>query len=70
MTQHTIAALSAKPADEVPGTVFEVTTQELAAADRYEVVEYSRILATLNSGACASVLCGRDQAMPPLTEMT
>jgi Gamma-glutamyl cyclotransferase, AIG2-like len=55
MKQHTIAESSAIPADEVPGTVFEVTTQELTAADRYEVVEYSRILVTLKSGARAWV---------------
>jgi hypothetical protein len=30
--------------------VFEITTEELAAADRYEVSEYTRVLVTLKSG--------------------
>ena len=30
------------PADEVPGVIFEITDEELAQADRYEVKEYAR----------------------------
>jgi hypothetical protein len=52
-THHTIAERSANRADEVPGMVFKITPQELAAADRYEVSDYARILVTLKSGAHA-----------------
>jgi gamma-glutamylcyclotransferase (GGCT)/AIG2-like uncharacterized protein YtfP len=54
-THHTIAQRSTNLADEVPGTVFEITAEELAAADRYEVSEYTRVLVTLKSGARAWV---------------
>jgi hypothetical protein len=47
-TEHT-----ANLSDEVRGTVFEITAEELIAADRYEVSEYTRVLATLKSGARA-----------------
>jgi Gamma-glutamyl cyclotransferase, AIG2-like len=48
-SQHMIARL-ANAKDEVGGVVFEITPQELAAADRYEVAEYTRVLVTLRSG--------------------
>jgi Gamma-glutamyl cyclotransferase, AIG2-like len=54
-THRTIAQRSTNLTDEVPGTVFEITAQELAAADRYEVSEYTRVLVTLKSGARAWV---------------
>ena len=38
------------PSDEVEGMVFEITEEELASADRYEVADYSRISAKLKSG--------------------
>ncbi len=41
--------------DRVAGTVFEVTADELAAADRYEVADYKRIAAPLASGLTAWV---------------
>jgi gamma-glutamylcyclotransferase (GGCT)/AIG2-like uncharacterized protein YtfP len=45
------AELSSNPEDSVSGTVFEVTEQELAAADQYEEgADYGRILVTLKSG--------------------
>lgn len=49
-SHHTIAERSANPADEVPGMVFRITPEELAAADRYEVPEYTRVQLTLRSG--------------------
>ena len=36
--------------DEVTGTVFEVTTEELQRADDYEVDDYKRVSAKLKSG--------------------
>ena len=41
--------------DRVPGMVFEVTAEELAAADRYEVADYQRVAAKLASGLTAWV---------------
>jgi gamma-glutamylcyclotransferase (GGCT)/AIG2-like uncharacterized protein YtfP len=54
-THHTIAERSRNPADEVRGTVYEITAEELAAADRYEIPEYTRISVTLKSGKPAWV---------------
>jgi Gamma-glutamyl cyclotransferase, AIG2-like len=49
-THHTIAERSGNPADEVPGMLFKITPDELAAADRYEVSEYTRVQVVLKSG--------------------
>jgi gamma-glutamylcyclotransferase (GGCT)/AIG2-like uncharacterized protein YtfP len=45
--------------DRVPGTVFEITPAELAAADAYEVADYERIAVTLASGQGAWVYVQR-----------
>jgi gamma-glutamylcyclotransferase (GGCT)/AIG2-like uncharacterized protein YtfP len=39
----------------VPGTVFEISTAELAAADDYEVDDYRRVLVPLDTGEQAWV---------------
>ena len=52
-THHPVVQPSSNPEDEVRGTVFEVTVQELASADEYEVSEYKRALVFLRSGAQA-----------------
>ncbi|SPE26944.1 conserved hypothetical protein [Candidatus Sulfopaludibacter sp. SbA3] len=45
---------SPNPEDAVSGIVFEITEQELAAADKYEEgAEYRRISVTLTSGVRA-----------------
>lgn len=54
-THHPIVQSSANSNDEVPGMVFEITAQELARADKYEVTEYKRIAVTLKSGLLAWV---------------
>ena len=54
-THHPIVEPSANPNDAVAGTVFEITAQELAAADRYEVSDYKRVSVTLKSGVQAWV---------------
>jgi gamma-glutamylcyclotransferase (GGCT)/AIG2-like uncharacterized protein YtfP len=54
-THHPIVQPSANPADEVAGMVFEITAQELTAADEYEVADYKRISVTLKSGVQAWV---------------
>lgn len=43
------------PDDRVPGMVFEITAEELAAADAYEVADYKRVAAPLASGLTAWV---------------
>lgn len=48
-SHHPIVAPGA-PADAVDGTVFEITDEELANADRYEVAAYTRVAVTLASG--------------------
>jgi hypothetical protein len=47
---HPVVAPSDNPADSVPGKVFAITVEELAAADRYEVADYTRISVRLASG--------------------
>jgi gamma-glutamylcyclotransferase (GGCT)/AIG2-like uncharacterized protein YtfP len=41
--------------DEVAGMVFEISAEELASADRYEVADYKRIAVRLKSGIDAWV---------------
>ena len=39
-----------KPSDEVDGVVFEISLQELQAADSYETEDYKRVRVKLRSG--------------------
>ena len=57
-SQHTIAMRGQHADDEVTGMVFEITAEELVAADRYEVAEYTRVEVTLKSGMKAWVYIG------------
>ena len=41
--------------DSVAGMVFQISEDELAAADRYEVADYKRVAVTLASGLTAWV---------------
>ncbi len=53
-THHDNVVSNDLAASRVPGTVFEITDAELAAADRYEeAASYHRIPATLASGRSA-----------------
>jgi gamma-glutamylcyclotransferase (GGCT)/AIG2-like uncharacterized protein YtfP len=52
---HPIVKQSGVVADRVAGTVFEVTDDELAHADKYEVADYKRVSAPLTSGRTAWV---------------
>ncbi len=47
---HPILKASKDLSDEVKGTVFEITKEELQQADSYEVAEYKRVSAQLKSG--------------------
>src|SRR4051812_6581400 len=53
--EHPIVRATDDPSDEVDGIVFELTEEELAAADRYEVDHYVRSLERLASGDYAWV---------------
>ena len=48
-SQHSIAKRSGNSTDAVTGMVFEITPEELIAADRYEVADYTRVQVTLKS---------------------
>jgi len=54
-THHPIVAHTGNDADRVSGMVFEVTAEELANADAYEVDDYKRVAVTLVSGERAWV---------------
>ncbi|WP_296259584.1 MULTISPECIES: gamma-glutamylcyclotransferase family protein [unclassified Pseudomonas] len=54
-THHPIVSPGSDAADSVAGTVFQITEQELAAADAYEVSDYQRVRVTLSSGRSAWV---------------
>lgn len=54
-THHPIVKPSGQAADHVAGTVFEITDEELANADRYEVAAYTRVAVVLASGRQAWV---------------
>lgn len=58
---HEIARASGDPADRIAGMLFELSDAELAASDAYEVADYSRVEAALESGRSAWVYVG-----PPL----
>lgn len=50
---HLIATPSLN--DAVKGKVFEISAEELAQSDKYEVADYQRILAKMASGTAAWV---------------
>lgn len=54
-THHPIVAPTTDNACSVEGMVFQITEQELAAADAYEVSDYKRISVALTSGLTAWV---------------
>ncbi|ALN75574.1 gamma-glutamylcyclotransferase family protein [Aureimonas sp. AU20] len=52
---HPVVMPSDDASDLVEGTLFRITGEELAAADRYEVDDYRRVEATTVSGLLAWV---------------
>lgn len=54
-THHPIVRYTGSPADTVPGTVFQITTDELQQSDEYEVGAYVRTSVVLVSGLPALV---------------
>jgi gamma-glutamylcyclotransferase (GGCT)/AIG2-like uncharacterized protein YtfP len=59
LAHHPIVSHTGDPADSVDGTVFEITPDELAAADGYEVDDYERVEVELASGTIAWVYVKR-----------
>ena len=53
--RHPILKPTDRPGAHIEGSVFEITTAELAAADEYEVDDYRRIRVLLRSGRRAWV---------------
>ena len=54
-SHHPIAVPTGDDASRIPGMVFEITPEELAHADRYEVSDYQRVMGKLASGKQAWV---------------
>ena len=52
---HPIITFTGNPLDQVPGFVFDISSEELQQADSYEVADYKRINAQLRSGINAWV---------------
>ena len=63
-THHPIVKYIGAANARVSGTVFEITTQELEHADRYEVSAYERVVAPLSSGRTAWVYVDAKYAPP------
>lgn len=55
---HQIARSTGDPADRIKGQLFLLTEEELAKTDAYEVAEYSRVEARLESGRTAFLYVG------------
>jgi hypothetical protein len=60
--RHPIVRYTGDPRDSVTGLVFSVSTSELAATDEYEVGDYRRVLARLNSGIECGVYVAGNQS--------
>lgn len=52
---HMVVRRTGDPADRVPGVVFQLTAEELAATDQYEGSDYARAELLLESGRRALV---------------
>lgn len=52
---HSIIEFTGNPKDEIPGMVFQISSDELTHADEYEVADYKRVEVQLSSGLRAWV---------------
>ncbi len=55
LSEHPIVRRTGDPSDQISGTVFEITPEELAHADKYEADDYKRVEVELGSGRRAYV---------------
>jgi hypothetical protein len=62
--EHPIAQYTGDPADYIDGTVLELTDAQLAAADDYEVDDYTRAVAPLASGVQSWVYAASHSQSP------
>jgi len=62
-THHPMLVFTNRPDDCVNGTAFDITENELAQADDYEVDDYKRVAVTLVSGLQAWVYVDARQVM-------
>ena len=58
-THHPIVMFTGNVEDFVEGTVFQLTPEELAQADSYEVSDYKRVEVSLRSGGTTWVYVAR-----------
>jgi len=58
---HPILEYTGDPRDEVMGTVFELTAEELQKADDYEVDDYQRVSTVLKSGCSCWIYAAAQQ---------
>jgi len=65
--RHVVVRFTGRADTTVQGTVFEVSDEELAVADRHEPTEYGRIVVTLASGKEAWVYADGRAAEPRRT---
>ena len=63
-SEHTIASFTGRASDEIPGTVFVVSVEELQRADEYEVEPCRRVAVVLQSGTRAWVYVDGRNAPP------
>ncbi len=57
---HPVIIFTGNERDEVSGTVFEITSEELAQADIYEAADYKRVAAPCRSGGTAWVYVSKN----------
>lgn len=57
---HPVIIFTGDENDEVPGTVFEITSEELSQADIYEEADYKRVAAPCISGATVWVYVSKN----------
>ncbi len=70
VASHPALVWTGDATDVVPGATLEVTDDELAAADEYEVDDYVRVAVTLSSGAEGWAYVHRDGLPPTATRGT
>ncbi|WP_431824340.1 gamma-glutamylcyclotransferase family protein [Burkholderia sp. F1] len=63
-THHPVVAYTGHPGDQVTGTVFAITREELQHADDYEVDAYRRDRVALASGVSAWVYVDANSSRP------
>lgn len=57
---HPILQATGNSSDKVSGVIFEITAEELAQADAYEVEDYQRVKGQFESGRQAWIYAAKD----------